>query len=162
MVPIEIVAMSLQSAPPVVVSIDPPTGMPGDIVIINGQGFAGCPDNLCLVIMPAGSDQVVPLDVLGATDTQIRARILNVPPQLAGVPGQVMVARGNGNRVKPVPAFPDVIIEEPIWVWERADGNVENDKQNDPTQPDPVPIPTFTPHACPRRCPTPCGSLAAW
>jgi hypothetical protein len=49
------------------------------------------------------------------------------------LPGQVTVARDNGNRKKIVPAFPDVIIEEPVWSWERADGDVENGQQ-------PVPI----------------------
>lgn len=147
--PLEIVALSRQSAPPVVASIQPTTGQPGDIVTITGQNFGTEPDNLCLVLMPAGSNQVVPLEVLGATDTQIRARILQVPPELIGVPSQVMVARGNGNRGRPVPAFRDVIIEEPIWVWERADGDVENDQQDDPEQQNPVPIPVFIPQATP-------------
>lgn len=150
-VPIEIVALSLQSAPPVVIGIEPATGQPGETVIIGGGGFGNNPDNLCVVLMAPtpNATEVVPLEVLGATDTQIRARILNVPPNLVGQPLNVMVARGNGNRMKPVPAFPDVIIEEPIWVWERADGDVENDKQNDPNNPIRIPIPTFTPQPAP-------------
>lgn len=145
--PLEITALSRQAAPPVVANIQPATGRPGDIVTITGQNFGGDPCNLCLVLMPGGSNQVVPLEVLGATDIQIRARILQVPPDLVGVPSQVMVSRGNGNLGRPVPAFRDVIIEEPIWVWERADGAVENDKQDDLGQQNPVPIPVFTPQA---------------
>src|SRR5262249_37219772 len=70
----------------------PKRGGMGDIITITGGGFGQNPDNICAVIMDG--QRSIPLQVLAATDTQIRAMLGPVAPEAK--PGPIMIALGQG------------------------------------------------------------------
>src|SRR5262249_17292654 len=108
-----------QNAPriPVISSVTPQTAGEGEVITVAGNGFGNNPDNVCIVARFA--DTAVPLRAIAVANTQIVARVGAVPctPQ----PAQIMVGLGEGNVARFVPAFADVIVEDPAWVWRGLD-----------------------------------------
>ena len=107
-------------APPVIAAVNPPFGCESNIVTLFGTGFGNNPDNICAVIM-LPDQRSIPLEVLTAVSNRVTARIGAVPPDLAaGSVGQVMVALGDGQKGTFRPAFFDIFVELPVWVWNRT------------------------------------------
>jgi hypothetical protein len=127
----------------------------GDVITITGAGFGQSPNNLCLVIVensfvttnppPAGDlaagvvDGVrfIPLRVLSAEDTVMTARMGPVPPDAR--PGKMMVGHGIGQVGRFQPAFPDILLVDPVWTWNKFGpaGMGEEDIEPQPEQPGP-------------------------
>ena len=94
----------------------PQAGAMGDIITIAGAGFGQNPDNICAIVM--NDDLASPLEVIEATDVQIRVRLGPVTP--AAKPGPIGVALGRGGRGIFKPLFPEMAVNEPAWVWVRT------------------------------------------
>ncbi|MCA9296248.1 MAG: hypothetical protein KC983_07010, partial [Phycisphaerales bacterium] len=126
--------------PPGTVTIDnffPMTGQTGDIITIMGSGFDPDPDNNCAVVM-IGNQCSLPLQVL---DVNPEGTMMNVQvgPVIQGAqPGPIMVATGVGAQGTFVPVFPQILVEQPVWIWERT----PNGPMDDTTD---LPIPNFDP-----------------
>ena len=102
-------------APPLIIdTVDPPFGGLGDVITITGAGFGDDPDDLCVLVMDGPVS--IPMDVLAATDNEIKAQLGVVRPRAA--PGPVMVAKGDGLRDVFQPIFPDIIVRNPVWAWD--------------------------------------------
>ena len=108
--------------PVVITAVTPVRGTEGDIITIIGTGFGQNPDNLCAVVMSGPAS--VPMEVIEATDTQIRARLGAVPPGTP--PGPIMVGRGLGSQGRFRPAFFDVFVADDVWTWDRKGGPMAN------------------------------------
>ncbi|HXG48278.1 MAG TPA: IPT/TIG domain-containing protein [Methylomirabilota bacterium] len=98
---------------PVITEVLPRTAGEGEVITIRGRNFGNNPDNLCVV--GRVGDTAVPMRALAATETQILARVGIVLTDLG--PTRIMVGRGEGNVGRFTPAFPDIVLEDPSWVW---------------------------------------------
>lgn len=125
------------SAAPAIDSFDPPQGGEGKVITIIGRGFGNNPDNVCAIVM--NGDLAIPLQVQSASDTQIKAMLGPVTPDAR--PGPIMIALGTGNKGFFKPAFPDMNVREPVWVWVRTPNGPEAGSQQ-PFTPIPPPAPT--------------------
>ncbi len=96
----------------------PTAGATGTVVTILGHGFDPDPDNNCAVVMMTPTCSL-PLDVLDVNPEGTQMRVQVGPIFQGGQPGPIMVARGNGDFGTFVPAFPEIVVEEPVWVWDR-------------------------------------------
>ena len=119
--------------PVVITAVTPAQGVEGDVITIVGTGFGNNPDNLCAVVMSGPNS--VPMEVIEATDTQIRAMLGAVAPDAQ--PGPIMVGRGFGNQGRFRPAFFDIFVADDVWTWDRKGGPMANA----PTVFTPLPVP---------------------
>lgn len=126
----------------------------GDIITITGAGFGQNPNDLCVVIIdrslvttnpPPGGDlaagvvdgvRFIPLRALSAQDTLMTARMGPVPPDAK--PGRIMVGHGIGQVGRFQPAFPDILLEDPVWTWNKFGPAGMGEEDVEP-QPDPSP-----------------------
>lgn len=127
---------------PVITSVTPPSGGSGDIITIHGSGFDPDPDNMCVILMQGGSNVSIGLEVLAARDEKIIARLGPVPP--GATPGEIMIGRGEGRRALFQPAFPEIVVEEPVWVWDRDGAETTPGNPNAGFTPVPTPPPANT------------------
>ena len=99
----------------------PDEGAAGDIITIRGSGFGNDPDDLCVVAMMGPERRCsLPMQVLDVNEDGTEIQV-QVGPVFAGAqPGPIMVARGEGAFGTFEPFFEDVVVEEPVWIWERA------------------------------------------
>jgi hypothetical protein len=104
-------------AQPVVTGVTPNSGTTGDMVTIAGGNFGNNPDNICVVLVDG--QRFIPLQAVSASDTQIRAVLGVVPNDLAAPthPLPIMVGLGHGNVGRFQPAFDNIILDDPVWVW---------------------------------------------
>ena len=80
----------------------------------------------------------IPLEPIEATDTEIRVVVGALPPNTG--PGTIMAELGNGNRGIWEPIFDDIVVDEPVWVWEKdnnipGEGGAPFDPQDPPADP---------------------------
>jgi len=136
---------TVQCPPPGQVNITgffPMTGKTGDIITIMGQGFDPDPDNNCAVVM-MGDFCSLPLQVL---DVNPEGTMMNVqvgPVWQGAQPGPIMVGLGQGDFGMFKPAFPEIIVEQPVWIWEREPFGPMDDTGDLPNPNfDPIPPPT--------------------
>ena len=89
---------------------------PGDILHIAGAGFAPHPDDNCALLVGPGG-RFIGIETLVTDGSNFFGATPFIPPQLADVPLQLMIAVGNGRRVQIQPDFDDVIVPADQWVW---------------------------------------------
>lgn len=94
------------------------TVQPGDVLAITGSGFGNDPDDICLIAMLDGANTAFGLEVMTATPNTLTATMLPLPTEVDGQELHLMVGTGTGDRQVPDLAFPDVVVEKPIWAWE--------------------------------------------
>ena len=99
---------------PVIHTVSPSLGGPGDIVTLMGTNFGTVPDDLCVVLQHA-SGVVWGCEVLYLEDTVLKVRLPWVPVWAAGQV-KLKIVRGVGVRGCPVPAPGLVLVANP-WVW---------------------------------------------
>ena len=129
---------------PVITSVTPNSGGEGTLIGIVGHNFGNNPDNLCTIIMNGGLS--IPLEVVTTSPTLITARVGPVRPD--AVPGPIGIAIGRGAKGFFKPAFADVDVAQPAWVWVR-----------DPNGPDAMSPGKFTPLPSPPPNP---GTQTRW
>jgi hypothetical protein len=128
----------------------------GDVITINGSGFGTVADDLCVVIAenslvttnpPPSGDlagvgdpniRYIPLRALFAQNTFMTARMGPVPPDVKR--GRIMVGHGIGHVGRFQPAFQDIVLVDPVWVWQKFGPAGMGDQDIDP-QPNPEPTP---------------------
>jgi hypothetical protein len=128
----------------------------GDIITISGSGFGTVADDLCVVIVessllttnpPPSGDlagvldpniRYIPLRALSAQNTSVTARMGPVP--FDAKRGRIMVGHGIGHVGRFQPAFPDVVLVDPVWVWQKFGPAGMGNQDIDP-QPNPEPTP---------------------
>ena len=125
------VSACVQEAVVEIVDFNPKQVRPGEIVTIDGRGFGNDPDNLCVVLK--NGDRSIGLQAVQASDTQLLA-VMGALPENA-TPGPIMVARGRGGRGTFQPAFPDIVLEERVWVWDRDPPGGPQDQTDDDLTP---------------------------
>ncbi|MEM7228735.1 MAG: hypothetical protein AAF432_07965 [Planctomycetota bacterium] len=106
---------------PPVVTIDgftPTTGQTGDIITIFGSGFDPDPDNNCAVVM-MGQFCSLPLQVIDVNPAGTQMQVEVGAIWQGAQPGPIMVGLGQGDFGTFQPAFPEIIVEQPVWIWDR-------------------------------------------
>lgn len=99
--------------------VSPTSGATGDKIRILGFGFGGIPENLSVGVRLADG-RVVPMPILGATDTEIEAVLGPVPD--AAQTGQVVVRIGSGicRSVQSRSTMPPRWVSRPVMVESRG------------------------------------------
>jgi len=100
-------------------AIDPNDGLGGTIIRVTGIGFGTDPDALAAGVL-INPSTIVPLKTIQGGLPNLH---LGVISQDIGAGGMISVTRGQGRTGFFQPAFPDVVLREPAWVWT---GNAES------------------------------------
>jgi hypothetical protein len=103
-------------AQPTVTGVTPNSGTTGDTLTISGSGFGNNPDNICVVLVDG--QRLIPMQAISATPMEVRAVLGVVPndaPSTRMLPVMVGLGQGNVGRFKP--AFDNIILDDPVWVW---------------------------------------------